>query len=157
MKQFMASVFPSSIFATKAHYAKFALAIWTIAILVLQLFAFEKLPSIFDLYVGQGNGAIEAILIVVVEVLSLPYLLSMPLSAGLSRRSKFFSLITPCLWLLLCAMAWFAGQSVGLFGAKFHVIPVAGLLLCAVWLVGAVCCTRQLSVNKKSTLYRQLL
>ena len=85
MKQFIASIFPPTIFKKRAQYAALAVGFWTIIIMLAQLFRFEKFPKTLE-SLGIGDGTIVAIAIVLLEFISLPFLLSMSRLGRLGRR-----------------------------------------------------------------------
>ena len=147
MKQFIASIFPKDFFTTRANYAAFGLAWWTVVVLVLQLFAFEKFPGTF---VGLSSGAqvCVAVAIVIVELLSLPFLLSIRLPDVARRISGTLAVFAPVIWITLS----FVGNGrVSLFGAKLPVIPaVCGAIVAIVWLAVAVYCCCTVERYKKS-------
>ncbi|QUB37856.1 hypothetical protein EUA66_03800 [TM7 phylum sp. oral taxon 349] len=146
MKQFIASIFPKEFFTTRANYVAFYLAWWTVAVLVLQLFAFEKFPGTFS-GLSSDVQVRAAVTIVIVELLSLPFLLSMRLSDVVRRISGMLSVLAPFIWIILS----FVGNGrVSLFGAKLPATPaVCGAAVATVWLaVVMYCCT--VECRKKS-------
>lgn len=146
MKQFIASIFPKEFFTTRANYVAFYLAWWTVAVLVLQLFAFEKFPGTFS-GLSSDVQVRAAVTIVIVELLSLPFLLSMRLSDVVRRISGMLSVLAPFIWIILS----FVGNGrVSLFGAKLPATPaVCGAAVATVWLAVAMyCCT--VECRKKS-------
>ena len=146
MKQFIASIFPKEFFTTRANYAAFGLACWTVAVLVLQLFAFEKFPGTFGDLPSDAQTWL-AVAIVAVELMSLPFLLSMRLSDVVRRISGMLSVLAPFIWIILS----FVGNGrVSLFGAKLPATPaVCGAAVATVWLAVAMyCCT--VEYRKKS-------
>ena len=149
MKQFIASIFPKEVFRTRANHAAFGLACWTVAVLVLQLFAFEKFPDTFG---GLSSGAqvCVAVAIVIVELLSLPFLLSMDLSRAIRRFSGVLVVFTPTLWLLASVYALLSGGSIALFGTLVSQLPsIVYVMLSAVWLSVLAVCLRELVLNGK--------
>jgi hypothetical protein len=146
VKQFIASIFPKEFFTTRANYVAFYLAWWTVAVLVLQLFAFEKFPGTFS-GLSSDVQVRAAVTIVIVELLSLPFLLSMRLSDVVRRISGMLSVLAPFIWIILS----FVGNGrVSLFGAKLPATPaVCGAAVATVWLaVVMYCCT--VECRKKS-------
>lgn len=146
VKQFIASIFPKEFFTTRANYVAFYLAWWTVAVLVLQLFAFEKFPGTFS-GLSSDVQVRAAVTIVIVELLSLPFLLSMRLSDVVRRISGMLSVLAPFIWIILS----FVGNGrVSLFGAKLPATPaVCGAAVATVWLAVAMyCCT--VECRKKS-------
>ena len=146
VKQFIASIFPKEFFTTRANYVAFYLAWWTVAVLVLQLFAFERFPGTFS-GLSSDVQVRAAVTIVIVELLSLPFLLSMRLSDVVRRISGMLSVLAPFIWIILS----FVGNGrVSLFGAKLPATPaVCGAAVATVWLAVAMyCCT--VECRKKS-------
>ena len=146
VKQFIASIFPKEFFTTRANYVAFYLVWWTVAVLVLQLFAFEKFPGTFS-GLSSDVQVRAAVTIVIVELLSLPFLLSMRLSDVVRRISGMLSVLAPFIWIILS----FVGNGrVSLFGAKLPATPaVCGAAVATVWLaVVMYCCT--VECRKKS-------
>ena len=147
MKQFIASIFPKEFFTTRANYAAFGLAWWTVAVLVLQLFAFEKFPGTFGGLLSDAQVRAAAA-IVIAELLSLPFLLSMRLPDAVRRISGMLSVLAPFIWIILS----FVGNGrVSLFGARLPAIPaVYGAIIAIVWLAVAMYCCCTVERRKKS-------
>lgn len=146
MKQFIASIFPPTIFKKRAQYAALAVGFWTIIIMLTQLFRFEKFPKTLE-PLGIGNGTIAAIAIVLLEFISLPFLLSMPQLGRLGRRiSGACTLLAPGVWLVISAVVLMNGGQgkISLFGAVAALPGVISLLLSGVWLAAAVYLTAKL-------------
>lgn len=147
MKQFITSIFPKEVFRTRANYAAFGLACWTVAMLVLQLFAFEKFPDTFRGLPSDAQTWL-AVAIVAVELMSLPFLLSMRLPDAVRRISGMLSVLAPFIWIILS----FVGNGrVSLFGARLPAIPaVCGAIVAIVWLAVAMYCCCTVERRKKS-------
>ena len=146
MKQFIASIFPPTIFKKRAQYAALAVGFWTIIIMLAQLFRFEKFPKTLEL-LGIGDGIIAAIAIVLLEFISLPFLLSMPRLGRIERRiSGACTLLAPGVWLVISAAVLMNGGQgkVSLFGAVAALPGVVSLLLAGVWLAAAAYLTAKL-------------
>ena len=146
MKQFIASIFPPTIFKKRAQYAALAVGFWTIIIMLTQLFRFEKFPKTLE-PLGIGNGTIAAIAIVLLEFISLPFLLSMPQLGRLGRRiSGACTLLAPGVWLVISAVVLMNGGQgkISLFGAVAALPGVISLLLSGVWLAAAAYLTAKL-------------
>ena len=146
MKQFIASIFPPTIFEKRAQYAALAVGFWTIIIMLAQLFRFEKFPKTLE-SLGIGYGIIAAIAIVLLEFISLPFLLSMPRLSKLERRiSGACTLLAPGVWLAISAVVLMSGGQgkVSLFGAVAALPGVISLLLAGVWLAAAAYLTAKL-------------
>lgn len=146
MKQFIASIFPPTIFKKRAQYAALAVGFWTIIIMLAQLFRFEKFPKTLE-SLGIGDGTIAAIAIVLLEFISLPFLLSMPRLGRIERRiSGACVLLTPSVWLVISAAVLMSGgqEKVSLFGAVAALSGVVSLLLSGAWLAAAAYLTAKL-------------
>lgn len=146
MKQFIASIFPPTIFKKRAQYAALAAGFWTIVVMLAQLFRFEKFPKTLE-SLGIGYGIIAAIAIVLLEFISLPFLLSMPRLSKLERRiSGACTLLAPSVWLVISAAVLMSGgqEKVSLFGAVAALPGVVSLLLSGAWLAAAAYLTAKL-------------
>lgn len=146
MKQFIASIFPPTIFKKRAQYAALAAGFWTIVVMLAQLFRFEKFPKTLE-PLGIGDGTIVAIAIVLLEFISLPFLLSMPRLGRIERRiSGACVLLAPSVWLAISAAVLMSGGQgkVSLFGAVAALPGVVSLLLSGAWLAAAAYLTAKL-------------
>ena len=146
MKQFIASIFPPTIFKKHTQYAALAAGFWTIVIMLAQLFRFEKFPKTLE-SLGIGDGTIAAIAIVLLEFISLPFLLSMPRLGRIERRiSGACVLLAPSVWLAISAAVLMSSgqEKVSLFGAVAALPGVISLLLSSAWLAAAAYLTAKL-------------
>ena len=146
MKQFIASIFPPTIFKKRAQYAALAAGFWTIVVMLAQLFRFEKFPKTLE-PLGIGDGTIVAIAIVLLEFISLPFLLSMPRLGRIERRiSGACVLLAPSVWLAISAAVLMSGGQgkVSLFGAVAAMPGVVSLLMSGAWLAAAAYLTAKL-------------
>ena len=144
MKQFITSIFPKEVFRTRANYAAFGLACWTVAMLVLQLFAFEKFPGTFGGLLNDAQVR-AAVAIVIAELLSLPFLLSMRLPDAVRRISGMLVVLAPFIF------SFVGNGRVSLFGARLPAIPaVCGAIVAIVWLAVAMYCCCTVERRKKS-------
>ena len=146
MKQFIASIFPPTIFKKRAQYAALAAGFWTIVVMLAQLFRFEKFPKTLE-SLGIGDGTIAAIAIVLLEFISLPFLLSMPRLGRIERRiSGACVLLAPSVWLAISAAVLMSSgqEKVSLFGAVAALPGVVSLLLSGAWLAAAAYLTAKL-------------
>ncbi|MBB1566942.1 hypothetical protein HG431_004140 [Candidatus Saccharibacteria bacterium] len=146
MKQFIAGIFPPTIFKKRAQYAALAAGFWTIIIMLAQLFRFEKFPKTLE-PLGIGGGTIAAIAIVLLEFISLPFLLSMSRLGRLGRRiSGACTLLAPGVWLMISAAVLMSGGQgkVSLFGAVAALPGVVSLLLSGAWLAAVAYLTAKL-------------
>ena len=146
MKQFIASIFPPTIFKKRAQYAALAAGFWTIIIMLTQLFRFEKFPKTLE-SLGICDGTIAAIAIVLLEFISLPFLLSMPRLSKLEQQiSGACTLLAPGVWLVISAAVLMSSgqEKVSLFGAVAALPGVVSLLLSGAWLAAAAYLTAKL-------------
>ena len=146
MKQFIASIFPPTIFKKYTQYVALAAGFWTIIIMLAQLFRFKKFPKTLE-SLGIGDGAIVAIAIVLLEFISLPFLLSMPRLSKLERQiSGVCTLLAPGVWLVISAAVLMSSgqEKVSLFGAVAALPGVVNLLLSGAWLAAAAYLTAKL-------------
>ena len=146
MKQFIASIFPPTIFKKRAQYAALAAGFWTIIIMLAQLFRFEKFPKTLE-PLGIGDGTIVVVAIVLLEFISLPFLLSMPRLSKLERQiSGACTLLAPGVWLMISAAVLMSSEQgkVSLFGAVAALPGVVSLLMTGVWLAAAAYLTAKL-------------
>ncbi len=146
MKQFIASIFPPTIFKKRAQYAALAAGFWTIVVMLAQLFRFEKFPKTLE-SLGIGDGTIAAIAIVLLEFIPLPFLLSMPRLGRIERRiSGACVLLAPSVWLAISAAVLMSSgqEKVSLFGAVAALPGVVSLLLSGAWLAAAAYLTAKL-------------
>ena len=114
--------------------------------MLAQLFRFEKFPKTLE-PLGIGDGAIAAIAIVLLEFISLPFLLSMPRLSRIERRiSGACVLLAPSVWLVISAAVLMSGGQgkISLFGAVAALPGVVSLLLAGVWLAAIVYLTAKL-------------
>ena len=108
--------------------------------------SFEKFPKTLE-SLGIGDGTIVAIAIVLLEFISLPFLLSMPRLSKLERRiSGACVLLAPSVWLAISAAVLMSSgqEKVSLFGAVAALPGVVSLLLSGAWLAAAVYLTAKL-------------
>lgn len=149
MKQFVISIFPPSIFVNRTSYLSLALAAWVTFVTVTQLFAFENFPAVISAYASGGvGGKLYAVLIVLVEIASLPFLLHMDLSRVARSFSAFFTVLVPFLWLGLSIFLWGTPHNVGLFGAMVDVSAQITVVLCAIWAMATACLVWRLRTNR---------
>lgn len=129
-------------------YQALALAIVYILLIVSQLFHFEKVPAI---YIAYGlPGELIAALVVVVQVVSLPFLLMLKTSPLMRFFSIGATLLTSLWWWIWGIWLTFnSGYLTGIFGAIVDV-PVG---LPYVWgttflLVGTIAVVRSMLLTK---------
>lgn len=147
MKTYFRSVFPSVFFGNPAYWRGFTLAAVYLFLAIMQLFTYEQFADItaaYGLVGGNITATALAFAIPLLEVLSLPFLLSMKLAYRWWAVSRVATLSTAIVWLFLAFILNIQGNHVaesGLFGATL-LLPVGtwmvlftGLLLSAVIIV----------------------
>lgn len=101
-----------------------------VVMVVGQLFAFEKfIPALQDYGVTHAEAVVVASAIVVLEVLSLPFLLRMPLSPLMRLMSGTFSTMVALLWLIVSVSVIGDDANGLLFGTKVHISTTLQLVL----------------------------
>lgn len=116
---------------------------------VLQLFSIEKYQAVFETW-GLAGGAVTAGLLAgllpLLEIASVPYLISMKLGARVLDLARFAAVAVGAFWFFgEVYAAWFAhGALAAIFGASAHMLAgwvtvlFAAFLLAACLLVVAV-------------------
>jgi uncharacterized integral membrane protein len=147
MKTYFRSVFPSVFFGNPAYWRGFTLAAVYLFLAIMQLFTYEQFADItaaYGLAGGKTTATALAFSIPLLEVLSLPFLLSMKLAYRWWAVSRVATLATAIMWLFLALILNIQGNYTaesGLFGGTL-LLPVGtwmvlftGLLVCAVVIV----------------------
>lgn len=154
MKKIVATPAPNSR-TTAGRNAAWVYAGALTLLAVTQLFAFEKFIPLMDSYWlpgGHGTGTLAACLLVVLEVLAVPFLLRMPLSPLMRYVSKWCGLVVPLVWAILATYALLKNYSLtngGMLGAEVK-LPLAGQLVVSIGLfVLAIYATRELTPKNK--------
>lgn len=128
-------IFPPEFTRNPVFVQAFALACVYVFLAMTQLFSFEKFATVtsgFGLPGDMRTAAVVAGLLPLLEVASVPYLLSMRVPGKLWRTSRVCALMTALLWFVLSVWVNFRGAAdaeAGLFGATLP-LP-AGL-----WMIG---------------------
>ena len=115
--------------------ARIFMALYIVLLLLLQLFTFDKFP---DLLAKLGVSSGWAVLLIVLELLSLPFLLDMKLPVVYRKISMWIGVATLVLLTALETMAYENNISV-MFGATFD-LPGGSwsiLLIVAMWILFA--------------------
>lgn len=119
--------------------AKFSLGLVFILLLVTQLFKFEDFPEVLatlGLPGGEMMATLLAVVIVFIELMALPYLLSIKTRWQLLQMSRFAVLISA--FLLFCLQCWAIGSNApkaGIFGAT---LPLDAGVIAMIFSVGLV-------------------
>ena len=134
MKKIIKYIFPKEFMKNNWYWAGLALAMWNTIVLVLQLFTYEKFDLIIESY-GYSSifVGLWIIVIPIIELASIPLLLSMRLSKN--KIWKFIAVLSPILWLKFSIMAIIKGDvdNIGIFGATLT--TNSAFLTCAISLV----------------------
>ncbi len=140
------AIFPEHLRRDPAYWRRLALGIVVTFLIITQLFTFEKFADITSGWHVAGGGVVAALLAGVLPLLelgSLPFLLSMDMSRGSCRISQACLLVVSAVWFgvaLWCFLAVPMSES-GLFGATLPLlngwwtVAFTGLLGVAVVLV----------------------
>ena len=147
MKQQIIDIFPAEFYKNAAYWRGLTLAGVYLVMAVAQLFSYEDFGGVVAGYGFAGGDTavfVVAVLLPLLEVLALPYLLSMKLSVMARRISRISVLVAPCLWLLVAIVANIVasdGINSGLLGATiptmngWWLVAFASLLLWSAVLV----------------------
>ena len=140
------AIFPEHLRRDPAYWRRLALGIVVTFLIITQLFTFEKFADITSGWHVTGGGVVAALLaglLPLLELGSLPFLLSMDMSRGSRRISQACLLVVSAVWFgvaLWCFLAVPMSES-GLFGATLPLlngwwtVVFTGLLGVAVVLV----------------------
>lgn len=147
MKHYIRKTMPEEFFTHPAYLRALTLGGVYCFLAVMQLFTFEKFYPVVMQYSLPGGWVPAFIvtgLIPVLEVMALPYLLSMKVSRHTRMASKYAVLAVPTLWLLLSLWLVFSADMTvesGLMGATlpvpsgFWLVVFSVLLLWSAYLV----------------------
>ena len=147
MKRQILSLFPAEFHKNPVHFQALGLALVFTVVALAQLFTFEHFGDVtlgYGLPGGIVIATVLAYLLPAVEIISLPYLLSMRLSAKMYSISRISVVVTGVLW--VCVALWTnltgnADTNAGIFGATLYTpnqwsfIIFVLLLLWASWLM----------------------
>ena len=118
-----------------------------VLIAVAQLFSFEELPAVIERLRLPGVGPVAAVLvaalIVVAEVLAVPFLLRMRLSPAMRYVSMVSGWLAVLWWLVVAFwqnVAVVAGDGLGVLGETIHMPVGWWMVLLAAGLCGLVAC-----------------
>ncbi len=157
MQKMLKHIFPDEFFKNPAFFRAFILGMMYVGLIVTQLFTFEKFTDVVAGFGLPGDRVVAvavAVLIPFVEIVALPYLVSMKLSERVRAVTRVASLVAPSLWLVLAIwMNVFPGASrlnSGLFGATIPtVVGIWVILFAALWLWAVVLVVRELPPRSK--------
>ena len=147
MKRLLRQIFPERFFQHEAYWSALGLAMVITLLLIAQLYTFEDFPEVIESF-GLPGGSITVVLLValipLVELLSLPYLLSMETDRRIVRVSRYAALGVGVMWALISTLILLSAQPTaqsGIFGATipltcgFWAIAYSALLILAAALV----------------------
>ena len=129
MKQWFKSIFPKEFKDQPSRWRGFALGLVILFMLVGQLFSFEDLPAAFFAMGIPGGRVVEvglSYLVVLVELMSLPFAFSMKMNSKLYKLSRCSLVLVGAIWLILALLSVLLAQgdgTVAIFGAS---IPLIG-------------------------------
>jgi hypothetical protein len=127
MKHYIRKTLPNEFFNHPAYLRALTLGTVYCFLAVIQLFTFEKFYPVVTQYMLPGGSVVAMVitgLVPILEVMALPYLLSMKVSTMTRRISRYAVLGVPILWMLIALWLVFtADMSVesGLMGATLPV------------------------------------
>lgn len=122
MKDFINAIFPAEFKRNIAYWRGFVLGLVFLILAVTQLFKFEDFPDLISAMHLRDFGAVPWVLAIIfplLEIASLPYLISMRVPATVREYSKWSGLAVTILWLgLTIWTSVYMGGAVesGLFG-----------------------------------------
>ncbi|MGB4762074.1 MAG: hypothetical protein WBP12_01800 [Candidatus Saccharimonas sp.] len=124
MKRVLLWLFPDEFMRNPAYFRGIALAGLYVALLLSQLFTFEKFAEVtlgFGFPGGLATAWIVAVIIPLIELAALPYLISMRLPAWVRNVSYWCVLAVPVLWLVILLWQLLSSSAsqlnAGIFGA----------------------------------------
>lgn len=139
-----------------SFYIKLALAVYLLIFMILQLFTFERFPGLLS-EIGFDHGVMAgvlAVVLVVVELLSLPYLVGLRTSAWVTKFSRVLVFVALTMLSVVEIVAFssgqtaFMGDTLDLPGGAWSLLLIAALWLLAIW--GVVSSRADLSKSYKS-------
>ena len=109
------------------------MALVMVFLVITQLFTYEKFADVLAGFgFGRVGGEILALLIPLLEIVGLPFLLSMKMSDRWRGWSRAAAVAAPLLWFLLAVWLNFTGvfdAEAGIFGATFSLQAGAWMIL----------------------------
>jgi hypothetical protein len=151
MKRYIQRSLPAEFFTHPAYLRALALGFVYLFLAITQLFTYEKFAGITELYLLPGDGfttVLLAALIPLLEVASMPFLLSMKVSNRTYRISRVATIAVPSLWLLISLWLVLTADMTTESGLMGATLPVgSGLWLvafAALLLWGAILVVREL-------------
>lgn len=151
MIDYLRAVFPAEFYRNPAHFRGVVLSCVYLLLFILQLFTYEKFYPIvsgFDLPGGAITAIILTGLLPLLELLALPFLLSMRVNKRIWTVARSATIGSPLLWLIIALWLGVEGSGsdkIGIFGAT--VTTYYGwwvILFFAMILVSAIIVVREL-------------
>lgn len=152
MRNLLKYIFPKEFHGYPAYLRGFILGMFYLAIVILQLFTFEKFADVTRGYGFAGGMTTAAAIaggLVLIEVSALPYLISMRMSQKWRRVAECAVIGTPIVWLLIALWLNLSPltdkTNTGLFGATIATpVHVWLIAFASLWLWAAILVTREL-------------
>lgn len=158
MKKFLAELFPPEFNNHPQYFRALVLGVLFVALIVLQLFSYEKFYDIvfaFGLPGGEVIAFIVAALLPILEVSALPFLFSMKVAKRTRRAAKWSMIAVVVLWLGISIWTNIKGYTdieTGLMGATLPTMNgVWFVAFCALWLWSCILTARELPARKKKS------
>lgn len=150
-------LFPPEFLHNPAYFRALGLGFLYVGLLLAQLFTFEKFTDVtygFGLPGGMVTAGILAVLIPLVELMALPFLISMKLDRRLRAVARACVVAVPVLWLILLLWQLVADSAAkvnsGLFGATLTTSVGSWLVVfAALMLWAAILVVRELPKRRR--------
>lgn len=158
MKHRLQWLFPREFLQNPAYFRALGLAFLYVGLLLAQLFTFEKFADVtygFGLPGGMVTAGTLAVFIPLIELMALPFLISMKLDRRLRTLARACVVAVPGIWLILLVWQVAADSAskvnAGLFGATLTT-PVGSWLIifAALMLWAAILVVRELPKRRRT-------
>ena len=146
MIEYIKAIFPAEFKHNRAYWRAFVLGMVMLCLALAQLFTFEDFPALIEMMRMLGGTSMAWVLAIVLPLLelgSLPYLLSMRVNGKMRRISMWSGLVGSVLWLAITIWTSIKmGMSVesGIFGGTIATnsgwwsVLFSALLVWSYWL-----------------------
>jgi hypothetical protein len=141
MSIFAVATRPAPVASKNICLLSYALGLWSAGLAVAQMVSFEDFVEALRQYhvAGERGTVAIAVLLLTLEVFSVPFLFRMSLSKATRFMGALFAVVLPYVWTVLTVVALLNGSSVdnaGYFGG-FLALHVGGLVvgLNLLWMV----------------------
>ena len=141
MSVFAVATKPTPIANRNFRLLSYVLGIWSAGLAVAQMVSFEDFVEALRQYhvAGERGTVAIAVLLLTLEVFSVPFLFQMPLSKAARFVSAFFAVILPYVWTALTANTVLNNATVdnaGYFGGFFELhVGMLVLVLDLLWVI----------------------